>query len=245
MNYSKRKWTLALATLLLVALLGGCKKKVTPPPPAPPPPPAAPTATLSADPASIESGHSSTLTWSTQNADNVTLDGTAVEVNGTRSVSPTQTTTYHLTAKGAGGSQDAEATVTVTQPPPPPPPPPPAASDEEVFSQNVKDIYFDFDKSDLRPEAQQTLAHMAETMKAHPNWVVQIAGNCDERGSTEYNLALGERRAKSALDYLTQNGVSASSLKTISYGKEKPVCTESNEDCFQRNRHDAFTLVSH
>jgi len=245
-NYSKRNWTLILAALLFLVLLGGCKKKVAPTPPPPPPPPAAPTATLSASPGSIQTGQSSTLTWSTEHATNVTLDGAAVDPNGSKSVSPTQTTTYHLTAKGDGGSQDATATVTVTAPPPPPPPPPaPAPSDEEVFSQNVKDIYFDFDSADIRADAQQTLAHTAQILSQHPNWVIEIAGNCDERGSTEYNLALGERRAKSAHDFLVKNGVGADHLKTRSYGKEKPVCTESNEDCWQRNRRGAFTLVSH
>ncbi len=241
---NRKQWILGIVFSTLLVLAIGCGKKKPPPPPPPPPPPV--TATLSANPASIQSGQSSTLTWSTQNATDITLDGAKVDANGSQSVSPTQTTTYHLTAKGAGGTQDATATVTVTAPPPPPPPTPtptPPPSDEEVFNQNVKDIYFDFDKSDLRPESVQTLAHSAEVIKAHPNWIVQIQGNCDERGSIEYNLALGERRANAAQQALIQDGVSASQLKTISFGKEKPVCTESNEDCWQKNRHDHFVLM--
>lgn len=243
MNYRKQ-WILAVVLSALLVLAIGCKKKQPPPPPPPPPPV---TATLSANPASIQSGQSSTLTWSTQNATDITLEGNKVDASGSQSVSPTQTTTYHLTAKGAGGAQDATATVTVTAPPPPPPPPTPTPaptpSDDEVFNQSVKDIYFDFDKSDLRPESVQTLAQAAEVIKAHPSWVVQIQGNCDERGSTEYNLALGERRASAAQQALAQGGVGASQLKTISFGKEKPVCSESNEDCWQKNRHDHFALM--
>lgn len=243
MNYTKKQLVLGIMLSVLVMLAVSCKKKAPPPPPPPPPPV---TATLTANPASIQSGQSSTLTWSTQNATDVTLEGNKVDPSGSQSVSPTQTTTYHLSAKGAGGTQDATATVTVTAPPPPPTPTPapaPTPSDEQVFAQSVQDVYFDFDKSDLRPEAVQTLARSAEVIKAHPNWTVRIEGNCDDRGSTEYNLALGERRSNAAQQALISSGVSASQLKTISYGKEKPVCTESNEDCWQKNRHDHFVLV--
>lgn len=243
MNYSNRNWTLILGMLALLMVVSGCKKK----PPAPPPPPPTPvTATLSANPSSIMAGQSSTLTWNTEGADDVALDGQKVNVSGSQTVTPTQTTTYHLSAKGAGGTQEATAQVTVMQPTPTPTPAPtpaPTPSDAEVFAQAAQDIYFDFDKADLRPQSEQILAHLAEAIKAHPNWKVQIEGSCDERGSTEYNLALGERRANAAQQYLIQNGVSADALKTISYGKEKPVCTESNEDCWQRNRHDHFTLL--
>ncbi|MGE5323022.1 MAG: peptidoglycan-associated lipoprotein Pal [Actinomycetota bacterium] len=240
-----KHWALILMMLTLLIVVSGCKKKQPPPPP--PPPPKAPTATLSADPTSIQAGQSATLTWSTENADDVTLDGNKVNTSGTESVSPTQTTTYHLTAKGPGGSTDATAQVSVMQPTPTPTPAPtpPPITDEQLFNQTAQDIYFDFDKSDLRPESQQVLANLAQAMKAHPNWKVQIEGNCDERGSTEYNLALGERRADSARQQLTTDGVSADALKTISYGKEKPVCTDHNEECWQKNRRDHFTLLSH
>lgn len=239
----KTNWVVLVSMLVLMIVVSGCKKKTPPPPP--PPPPKAPTATLSANPSSIQTGQSSTLTWTTENADDVTLEGNKVNASGSEAVSPTQTTTYHLTAKGPGGTQDATAQVTVTQPPPPPPTPTPTpqVTDEQLFAQAAQDIYFDFDKADLRPESQQTLARLAEAMKAHSNWKVQIEGNCDERGSTEYNLALGERRAGAAQQALTQAGIPGASLKTISYGKEKPVCTESNEDCWQKNRHDHFTLM--
>ena len=246
MNYCKKHWTLILGTVVLLMMVSGCKKKPPPAPPAPPPKPV--TATLSANPTSITAGQPSTLTWSTDGADDVTLDGQKVNVSGSETVQPTETTTYHLVAKGAGGTQEAAAQVSVAQPTPAPTPeatPQPTPGDEQVFAQAAQDIYFDYDKADLRPQSQQIIAHLAEVMKAHPNWKVQIEGNCDERGSTEYNLALGERRADSAKQALVQAGVPADSLKTISFGKEKPVCTEANEDCWQRNRRAHFTLAQH
>jgi len=242
-NYSKRNWMFVLGVLVLLMAVSGCKKKA---PPVPPTPPAkAPTATLSANPTSIQRGQSSTLTWSTENATDVALDGNKVDPSGTQTVSPTETTTYHLTAKGPGGTQEATAQVAVAVPTPTPAPTPaptPSLTDEQLFAQMVKDVYFDYDKSDLRPDAQQALAQAAQAIKQH-GWKVQIEGNCDDRGSTEYNLALGERRADSARQALTQGGVGADSIKTISYGKEKPVCTDANEDCWQKNRHDHFTLL--
>jgi peptidoglycan-associated lipoprotein len=241
-NYRTKNWSLILGALIALMLVSGCKKKEKP---IPPPPPKAPTATLSADPTSIQRGQSSTLTWNTTDATDVTLDGNKVDPSGSQSVSPTQTTTYHLVAKGAGGTQEATAQVTVSAPPTPTPTPAPTATpipDDQLFAQSVRDVYFDYDKADLRPDAQQQLAQAAQLIK-QKGWKVQIEGNCDERGSTEYNLALGERRADAAKQALIQNGVSPDALKTISYGKEKPQCTDSNEDCWQKNRRDHFTLL--
>ncbi|HKF22968.1 MAG TPA: peptidoglycan-associated lipoprotein Pal [Candidatus Angelobacter sp.] len=244
MNNRKQQWILAVVLASLLALVIGCGKKKQPPPP-PPPPPKPPTATLSANPTSIQRGQSATLTWSTDNASDITLDGNKVDASGSQSVSPTNTTTYHLNAKGAGGSQDATATVNVAEPPPPTPTPapPPSLTDDQLLAQALTEIFFDFDKSDLRPEAQQALSKAAPVITAHPTWQVRIEGNADERGSSMYNLALGDRRANAAQQALVQAGVPASQLKTVSYGKEKPVCTESNEDCWQKNRRDAFVLV--
>lgn len=243
MNNSKSIRIFVLGVLFLLVVASGCKKKENPPPPPPPPKPV--TATLSANPASIQRGQSATLTWSTENATDVALDGNKVDPSGSQTVSPAETTTYHLTAKGAAGTQEATAQVSVTAPPTPTPTPaptPPQVTDDQLFAQMVKDIYFDYDKAELRADAQQALAQAAQIIK-QKGWRVQIEGNADERGSTEYNLALGERRADSAKQALIQGGVSADALKTISYGKEKPVCSESNEDCWQRNRRDHFTLL--
>ena len=109
MNKSKSNRIVVLGVLALLMVASGCKKKETAPPP--PPPPKAPTATLSANPSSIQRGQSSTLTWSTENATDVALDGNKVDLSSSQTVTPAQTTTYHLTAKGAGGTQDATAQV--------------------------------------------------------------------------------------------------------------------------------------
>ena len=240
MKQQKLKWIALIFVLCAIVMLGACKKKVAPPPPPPPPPPAAPTASLTASPDTIEKGQSTTLTWQTSNATDVSIDGIgAVQPNGSQQVTPADSTTYHLMAKGAGGTQDATARVTVTAPPPPPPPPT-SLSDEELFARNVRDIYFDYDKYDVRGDQQATLQSDVEFLKQHPNMQFTIEGHCDERGSTEYNLALGDNRANSVKNALVQGGVSAGNIRTISYGKEKPVCTESNEQCWQQNRRGHF-----
>jgi len=239
-KHSRMKWITIVAALasLMVLASAGCKKKEVAPPPPPPPPPQ-PTASLTANPSTIQRGQSTTLTWQTTNATDVTLEGIgAVEANGSRQVTPSDSTTYRLTAKGAGGTQEATARVTVTQPPPPPVAA--APSDEELFNQNVKDAFFDFDKSDIRPDAQQALMADAAFLQQHPNIRFTVEGHCDERGSTEYNLGLGDRRATAVKDFLVQQGVSADRIRTISYGKEKPFCTEHTEDCWQQNRRGHF-----
>jgi peptidoglycan-associated lipoprotein len=102
----------------------------------------------------------------------------------------------------------------------------------------LQSIYFDFDKSFIRDDAKPVMKANAEYLKANPNVKVRIEGNCDERGTIEYNQALGQRRAAAAKKYLTDMGVSAKRISLISYGKEKPVCTQSTEDCWQKNRRD-------
>jgi peptidoglycan-associated lipoprotein len=233
------KWFTLVIGLGAVMMLGACKKKAAPPPPPPPPPPS-PTASISVDPNSIQKGQSATLSWQTTNATDVSIDGIgAVQPSGSQQVSPTDSTTYHLTAKGTGGTTDATTRITVTQPPAPPVAPP-SASDEELFSQSVKDVYFDYDKSDIRPDQQSSVQADVAFLGQHVNINVLIEGHCDERGSTEYNLALGDQRANAVKNALTASGVSASRIKTISYGKEKPFCTESNEACWQQNRRGHF-----
>ncbi len=244
-NKMKRHTLKTLATvasLAAILFLGACKKKAAPPPPPPPPPPPAPTASISVSPDTIQQGQSATLSWQTSNATDVSIDGIgAVQASGSQQVSPSDSTTYHLTAKGAGGTQEASTRLTVTQPPPPPPPPPaPGPSDEDLFGRNVRDIYFDFDKSDIRPDQQATMQADAQFLNQHPNINFLIEGHCDERGSIEYNLALGDRRASSVKNALVAVGVSASRIKTISYGKEKPFCLEHTEECWQENRRGHF-----
>ncbi|MGE5645371.1 MAG: OmpA family protein [Acidobacteriota bacterium] len=169
-----------------------------------------------------------------------------VSARGDRQVSPADTTTYTLTAKGPGGEETATATVTVSVPPPPPPPPAAVKKTlSELVAENLQDVYFDYDKSDVREDARATLTRDADGLKRIfaeiPDAVVVMEGHCDERGSAEYNLGLGDRRAASAKEFLQQLGISGDKLKTISYGKEKPQCTESNEDCWQKNRRVHFS----
>jgi len=225
--------------LSVVLMLGACKKKVAPPPPPPPPPPAAPTASLTANPSTIQKGQSTTLTWETQNATDVNIEGVGpVQPSGSQSVTPQDSTTYRLTAKGPGGTQEATARVTVSQPPPPPPQP--SATEEDLFNQNMKDIFFEYDKYDVRADQQSTLQADAAFLKEHPNVKVTVEGHCDERGSTEYNLALGDNRANAVKQALVQSGVTADRIRTISYGKEKPTCTDHTEQCWQQNRRGHF-----
>ena len=234
------RWATLVLALGTIMLLGACAKKKVAPPPPPPPAPTAPTATLSASPNTIDKGQSTTLNWQTTNATDVSIDGIGeVETSGSRQVTPADSTTYHLIAKGAGGTQDATARVTVN-PPPPPPTAPPSATEEELFSRNVKDIYFDYDKYDVRAAEQASLQGDAGFLQQHPNIHITIEGHCDERGSTEYNLALGTSRADAVKNALIQAGVAGDRIKTISYGKEKPFCTESNESCWQQNRRGHF-----
>src|SRR5437016_3422919 len=132
-------------------------------------------------------------------------------------------------------------------PPTPPPPPPvekPAGpSIEELFTKEVRDAYFDLDKADLRPDAREALSKTADFLKNYPSVKVNIEGHCDERGSTEYNLALGDRRAAAVKQYLVGLGIGADRISTVSYGKEKPFCMESSEACWQQNRRGHFVMA--
>ena len=149
----------------------------------------------------------------------------------------------------------------VAPPPPPPPPPPPAvcqynsnilATDPAcVAPRQFTDttaitgpIYFDFDKSTIRPDAAATLDAKIPWLQANPGMRIRIEGNADERGSDEYNLALGQRRAASAKRYLVDHGIAADRFDLVSYGEERPVCTEHNEACWQQNRRDDFRIVT-
>ncbi len=143
--------------------------------------------------------------------------------------------------------------------PPPAPAPPPRAeappqvdeysrlksmSAEEIDKLGLlADVHFDFDKADIRESERPVLTKNADALKRFDFLRVTLEGHCDERGTVEYNLALGERRAKATLDYLVSLGVPAQRLKTVSYGKEVPVCSESNEGCWQRNRRAKFTVT--
>jgi peptidoglycan-associated lipoprotein len=247
MQIKFRKATVLAATLVLIGAVTGCHKKKAVDVnslPTPPPPAAAPTATISADPLAIDLGQSVVLNWRTQNATTVTIDGIGeVSPNGTQTVAPSNSTNFHLTAKGDGGTTEADVRVTVRVPVAPAAPSEGGdVGTEAAFRQNVHDVFFDYDSYDLRPDAQTSLPTAASYIKAHPGLRVVIGGYCDERGSAEYNLALGENRANAARTSLLSAGVPASQLRVISYGKEKQFCTEENETCWQQNRRAQFTM---
>ncbi len=246
MNRRSLQHATQIAALVFLLLVAGCgKKKPVAPPPPPPPPPAAPTASISANPAAINAGQSTQLTWQTDNATDVSIDGLgSVNAIGTQTVTPTDSTTYRLVAKGPGGTQEATTRVTVNRPQAVQQSAPTVSlTDQQLFDQNVKDVFFDYDSYDVRPaEAQQVQAD-AQFINQHPNWKIMIEGHCDERGSTEYNMALGDSRAQSAKQGLITAGVNTSRINTTSFGKEKPFCTESNEQCWQQNRRAHLVLV--
>jgi peptidoglycan-associated lipoprotein len=249
MRERKRSLAVLVGILGIALLAGACKgKKVAAPPPPPPPlPPAAPTVTLTAEPSTVEKGQSVTLSWTSQNATDLDLQPGVgkVQAQGSTTATPDDSTTYTLTVTGPGGTQTATARVTVTIPPPPPPPPPvKEVNEEELFGKEVKDAYFDYDKSNIRPDAEQALNADGSFFKDHTGVKFTIEGHCDERGSEEYNLGLGDRRATAAKNFLANLGVSADRISTISYGKTRPVCTESNEECWQNNRHAHFRYGS-
>ena len=240
-----------LFALMLLVFVSGCKKKVPPPPP--PPPPTTTTSTpradkpvinsFTAEPSTIEKGQASTLRWSISNATDMSIDHGVgpVQSSGQRQVFPANSTTYTLSASGPGGTDSRTVTVEVATPPPPPPTVSgPKLSSSEMLQQQAQDAFFDYDKSDIRADARDALTHDAGVLKQifaqDPNFSAVVEGHCDERGSAEYNLALGDRRATSAKDFLVQLGVAGDRLKTISYGKERPQCTEANEACWQKNR---------
>ena len=239
----KRIYTFVLLTALAsVSLLAGCAKKVakvTPPPP-PAPAPAAPTATLAANPSVVQQGQSSLLTWQTNNASEITITGLGtVPASGSRTVMPGESTTYTLVAKGAGGTNEASARITVN-----------AASanaansptDQELFSRNVRDVFFDYDKYAIRPVDAPTVQNDEAFLAQHPSVKVVVEGHCDDRGSEEYNIALVASRAETLKQTLVQQGVPADRIRTVSYGKEKPFCTADNEQCWQQNRVDHFAF---
>jgi peptidoglycan-associated lipoprotein len=237
---------LLVALAVVLTAVSGCNKKKQPLPSSEETAPAAtastPTAQLTATPTVISAGDQVQLTWHTTNASSIAIDGIGdVPSVGVKTVTPTQSTTYHLVARGEGGSADASASVTVNAPPAISVPSTTMSAEEE-FKARVQDIFFDYDTYDIRNDAQATLSKDADYLIAHPNIKIVIGGYCDERGSDEYNLVLGQNRAEAAKTALVTAGVAADRIRVISYGKEKPFCTESTEECWQLNRRDGFTI---
>ena len=140
-----------------------------------------------------------------------------------------------------------------TQVPPPPSTAPRKDVEAEVLAMDIaalnkkgylSDAFFDYDQSDLREDARSALAADAEWLKKYPSVQVLVEGHCDERGTAAYNLALGDRRANAAREYLTSLGIDGTRVRTVSYGKERPFCTESTESCWQQNRRGHLVITA-
>jgi peptidoglycan-associated lipoprotein len=238
------RFLLPVASLFCLVSVAGCHHKVAPQPVATAPAAQAPspTAKISASPTSVVAGSPVVLSWQTTNASNATIDGIGdVATSGTKTVTPADSTNYHLVARGSGGTAFDDVRVTVT--------PAAAASNNENpydlaadFRAHVKDVFFDYDKAAIRNDEDSTISQDAAFLSNHPNVKIVIGGYCDERGSDEYNLALGQSRASDTQKALENDGIAASRIRVISYGKEKPFCSQSTESCWQKNRRAGFSM---
>ena len=252
----QRKFIVWVIGMSLLTFVVGCKKKapLTAAPVAPktvttePVKPNPPTiSTFTVEPTGIQRGQSATLRWQVKDAAQIQINQGIgiVTASGSRQVAPSDSLTYTLEAQGPGGRVTADATLNVTAPPPPPPAPvAPVPTISERLSKEVQDAFFDYDRAAIREDARTALTNDASALKAimsdFPNTTVVIEGHCDERGSAQYNIGLGDSRASTAKAFLTELGVPGDRLIKISYGKERPQCTESDETCWQKNRRVHF-----
>jgi peptidoglycan-associated lipoprotein len=229
-----------------LALLSGCPSK-TPVAATPPPPPSpAPTAAIEAAPPTVQAGQPVVITWKTDNATDVSIDSVgAVPASGSKTVTPSESTTYRLTAKGPGGVQEAVARITVV------------ASTTAVGSTNNAteealptdestrlDVFFDTDDYSIRPDQFVTIKNDAAFLKEHPEVKIVVQGHCDEMGSTEYNLALGDKRAAEVKIALEKAGVSPTRMQAISFGKERPFCQAETDECWKLNRRAHLRILA-
>lgn len=250
------KWSILILAILLATLSPACKKKTQPL--ARPPVPAtrqpesttasrpAPQIELEASPTTLRRGEHSTLSWTSSNADSVVIDSGVgnVPATGSISVSPLESTTYTAVASGPGGDNRASTRITVvrgenradiTETDL-------AALQKAIEDGLVQPVFFAYDSADLSPQARSTLEQDSRVFRQYPDATIIVEGHCDERGTEEYNLALGDRRAQAAKDYLVQLGIPAERLQTISYGEEKPFVLGSNEAAWAKNRRAHFRV---
>jgi peptidoglycan-associated lipoprotein len=222
-----------IAALALV--LTGCPSKTDVAKVPPPPPPSAPVASIEVNPATVQLGQSAVVSWKTENATEVQIQPLGqVEAAGSKSVTPTESTTYKILARGPGGTQEMVARVTVA-----------SASatvagskDDELSGKSAErlDVFFSTDEYEVSADQGGTITNDAVFLNDHPDLHIMIEGHCDELGSIEYNLALGESRATEVKSRLVKAGIPADRIETISYGKERPFCTEETESCWRLNR---------
>ncbi len=153
---------------------------------------------------------------------------------------------------GCGGSnppppiEEPPPPVVTPDPEPEPEPEPPVEEPPapQLQESQFRTVYFDFDKFNLRADARTALDVNYELMNEFPDVIVQIEGHCDERGTVEYNLSLGEKRARAAMDYLVERGIAGNRITVISYGKERPADPRSNEEAWSKNRRAEFRIIS-
>ena len=251
------KWTAAakgaaLGVVMMLAATGCHKKTAAPPTNATAPDMTTgtpPTASLTADPAAIDLGQSVVLNWRTSNATSVEIDGIGqVAINGTQTVSPANSTNFHLVAKGDGGTTEANVRVTVRVPEVAPVTNTTATDDNSTSAQDaafhaaVPDVFYGYDSADITGDGQASITAAAAYLTQHPGVKILIGGYCDDRGSAEYNITLGETRANAAKAALTSAGVAPGRIRVISYGKERQFCTEETESCWQQNRRAQFSI---
>jgi outer membrane protein OmpA-like peptidoglycan-associated protein len=218
--------------------------------------PAMPTITISAERDAITRGQSTTLRWSSNNADTVNISELGTVPNsGSRVVSPSQSVTYTANATGRGGTATDSTRVTVTEESQPPTEERPRTTTPSptiaaLFAQWVQPVYFELDKADLMPEAKDRLRRAAQWLTQGPNRsiVFRIEGNCDPRGTEEYNIGLGERRAQAAREFLVSLGVEPTRIQTVSYGEERSSGTNEGapgmRPSWANDRRDDFIYVS-
>jgi peptidoglycan-associated lipoprotein len=237
-------------------IAAGCAKKVAVKPATPPPAvqqakvsaPEKPVISLfAASPGAIDNGGQTTLRWAVEHANDVRIAPALgqVQESGSRGVFPATDTVYTLTATGPGGSASATASVSILVHTASRMPDQATKIQIQELLNRIQDAYFDYDKHNIRPDAQAALVAdsktLGEILKQYPDYKLTVQGYCDERGSEEYNMALGDKRASQAKEYLASLGVPGAQLKTISYGKEKQVCSEHDEECWQKNRRAHIT----
>jgi peptidoglycan-associated lipoprotein len=245
-----------LVAVLALGLAAGCKKRTQPitrapvsEPDRPSPEPAAvaaPEIQISASPTTLRRGEEATLTWSSRNADTVVIDAGVgnVAASGSVGVSPLESTTFTATARNRGGEARASARVTVVRDEPTGPV---TETDIQALQRAIdegliKPVFFAYDRAELSTESQSTLEENARWFRRYPGADIIIEGHCDERGTEEYNLALGDRRAQAAKEYLVQLGISPGRLQTISYGEERPFVQGSSEAAWSQNRRAHFVV---
>jgi peptidoglycan-associated lipoprotein len=198
-----------------------------------------------AEPTTVQNGQSSSLKWSVENATKIEIDHDIgpVQASDRRTISPQETTTYVLRASNAAGGEERSVTVSVSTPPPV------SRAEQEqqaltIVNTKLRDVHFGYNEEAVRPEDEarlkQDAALLTDVFRLDSNTIVMIEGHCDERGSAEYNIALGDRRAVSVREALVKFGVPEDKLRTISYGKERPLCDTDTEDCRAQNRRVHF-----